>query len=150
MRIYLVRHGEAKPETEDPARPLSGPGRAEVERLGGAAVARGVAASEIRHSGLRRARQTAEILAAALRPPGGVRAVSGLAPADDPDIAAAECEQASEPVILVGHLPHLGRLAARLTGSRTEVELTTASMLCLTRGHRGWEIEWRIDGARTR
>jgi phosphohistidine phosphatase len=150
MRIYLVRHGDAKAETEDPARPLSELGRAEVEQLGRTAVTRRVTAGEIRHSGLLRARQTAEIMAAALRPAGGLRAVDGLLPRDDPDLAAAECEAAGGPVILVGHLPHLGRLAARLTGSRAEPELATASMLCLVRGHRGWEIEWQIEGARSR
>ena len=150
MRCYLVRHGDAMPETEDPARPLSVPGRAEVAELGRAAVARGVTAAEIRHSGLLRARQTAELLAAVLHPPGGVRGVAGLAPQDDPDVTAGELEAAGEPVMLVGHLPHLGRLAARLTGSPTEIELGTATMLCLARGHRGWTIEWQIDGTRAR
>jgi phosphohistidine phosphatase len=150
MRCYLVRHGDAKPETEDPARPLSVLGRAEVAELGQAALARGVAAAEIRHSGLLRARQTAELLAAALQPPGGVRGVDGLAPQDDPAVTAGELEAGGEPVILVGHLPHLGRLAAHLTDSPTEIELATASMLCLVRGHRGWTVEWQIDGTRAR
>jgi phosphohistidine phosphatase SixA len=42
MDFYLVRHGEAKPASEDPARPLTDRGRKEVER-----VARALAAREI-------------------------------------------------------------------------------------------------------
>jgi phosphohistidine phosphatase len=144
MRIYLVRHGDAKPETDDRARPLSDRGRREIEQLARTAADRGVQATEIRHSGLLRARQTAEILAGSLRPRGGVRETLGLAPNDDPDIAQAECESAWEPIVLVGHLPHLGRLNGRLTGNRAAAELKTGSMVCLARTDRAWEVEWRI------
>jgi phosphohistidine phosphatase len=145
VHLYLVRHGEAKAEAEDTARPLTERGRAAVERLGRAAAARGVEVAEIRHSGLLRARQTAEILAAHLRPRGGVRATTGLAPDDDPDVALAECQEAGEPLVLVGHLPHLARLEARLTGRQTELSLQPGSMLALARGADGWELTWRID-----
>ena len=145
MTLYLVRHGEAKPDADDAARPLTDRGRAVVERLGEAAAARGVVVAEIRHSGLLRARQTAEILAAHLRPRGGVRATTGLGPDDDPDIARAECQEAGEPLVLVGHLPHLARLESGLTGRQTELSLQPGTMLALARTAGGWELSWRIS-----
>lgn len=148
MQVYLVRHGEAKPETEDPARPLTGRGRADVERVARVAAGRGVTVVEIRHSGLLRARQTAEILAAHIRPAGGVHEAEGLRPNDDPEVARDECERAAAPVMLVGHLPHLGRLAGTLVRGhpdREPIELEPGAMLCLTRSERGWGIEWLID-----
>lgn len=148
MRIYLVRHGEAKAETDDPARPLTDRGRADVERVARLAAGRGATVAEIRHSGLLRARQTAEILSSCLGPARVVREVDGLRPTDDPEIARAECELATEPVMLVGHLPHLGRLAGTLVRGhpdREPVELAPGAMLCLSRSERGWEIEWLID-----
>jgi phosphohistidine phosphatase len=140
-----VRHGEAKPDARDAARPLTDRGREVVERLGRAAAARGAQVAEIRHSGLLRALQTAEILAEHLRPRGGVRATTGLGPDDDPDIALAECQEAGEPVLLVGHLPHLARLEARLTGRQIELSLQPGCMLALVRNADGWELSWRID-----
>jgi phosphohistidine phosphatase len=144
VRLYLVRHGEARPDAEDAARPLTERGRQAIERVGRAAAERGVVVAEIRHSGLLRARQTAEILATHLRPRGGVRAATGLGPEDDPDIARAEYGEAGEPLLLVGHLPHLARLEARLTGRQTELSLQPGSMLALARGADGWELSWRI------
>jgi phosphohistidine phosphatase len=145
VRLYLVRHGEARPDAEDAARPLTARGRQAIERVGRAAVERGVEVAEIRHSGLLRARQTAEILATHLRPRRGVQAATGLAPEDDPDIARAEYGDAHEPLLLVGHLPHLARLEARLTGRQTELSLQPGCMLALARGADGWELTWRID-----
>jgi phosphohistidine phosphatase len=145
VRLYLVRHGEAKPGPDDAARPLTDRGRDVVERLGRAAAERGIEVAEIRHSGLLRARQTAEILATHLRPRGGVRATTGLAPEDDPDIVRGEYQEAAEPLVLVGHLPHLARLEARLTGRQTELSLRPGSLLALARSADGWELTWRID-----
>ena len=63
MNIYLVRHGEAVSEKLDPKRPLTSSGREEVQRIGRLAAAKNVKVSAIFHSGILRAKQTAEILA---------------------------------------------------------------------------------------
>src|SRR3989454_7116617 len=47
MDCYLVQHGEAKPEQEDPARPLTDRGRRDVERVAHAAGRSGVSVAEI-------------------------------------------------------------------------------------------------------
>ena len=145
MDIYLVQHGEAKAETEDPARPLSERGREEVERVGrhGAAVHLLVAA--IRHSGKLRARQTAEILARHLLPVRGVREEDGLAPDDDPGKAAAAIEAAAEPLMLVGHLPQLRRLVSSLVVGDPEREIVrfrNGGIVCLARAGAVWRLRW--------
>ena len=61
MRLFLVQHGEAKTEQEDPERPLTDRGASDVSRVARAATeARIVTAERIVHSGKTRARQTAE------------------------------------------------------------------------------------------
>jgi phosphohistidine phosphatase len=140
---YLVRHGSAAPGPDDGARPLTAEGRAEVEGTARALRARGVGVAEIRHSGLARARETAELLGRTLTPLRGVRAVSGLAPEDDPDIARAELELATEPLLLVGHLPHLARLARALLGGPEleRIPFPPATAVGLRRGPDGWALE---------
>src|ERR1700675_4810039 len=110
MDFFLVRHGEAKPDRDDPRRPLSDRGRTDVEKIARAAAAKKIKVAEILHSDKLRAKETAEILARFLSPAGGVRQISELAPEDDPLLAAAELEAAVASLMLVGHLPHLGRL----------------------------------------
>jgi phosphohistidine phosphatase len=145
VEIYLVQHGESKAEAEDPQRPLSERGKAEV-----ASIARNIASSEIEvgtiiHSGKLRARQTAELFAQYLSPPHGIREEKMLGPLDDPQEAEQLVEQAERPLMIVGHLPHLGRLASRLILGNTEQEMVRFRMggvVCLSRSDGGWTIEW--------
>ncbi len=145
MPVYLVQHGEAKSDAEDPARPLTEWGREEVQRVARHAAALGLQVAEIRHSGKLRARQTAEIFAAALSPVRGIREMDGLAPADDAGKAQAEIESAVEPLMLVGHLPHLGRLASLLLIGGPEPEIIrfrNGAIVCLSRVEDRWLLQW--------
>ena len=147
MTCYLVRHGEARPGPDDAARPLTPEGREAVEGMARRLAALGVEVAEIRHSGLVRARETAEILARRLRPPGGAVPVEGLAPGDDPRVARAALEGPPAPLMLVGHLPHLGRLAAALvlgSATREVVRFQPGSAVCLVRAGDGWAVEWAL------
>jgi phosphohistidine phosphatase len=147
MQIYLVRHGEAKVETEDPARPLSARGRDGIERVARLTASFGLSVAEIRHSGLLRARQTAEILAAHLASARGPREADGLRPDDDPERIRIECETTRQPLMLVGHLPHLGRLASLLLvgdAGREIVRFEPGTMACLTRADGGFMVQWVI------
>jgi len=114
-----------------------------VAAIAQALRARAVEVAEIRHSGLARARETAEILARVLGSGAAVRAVSGLAPEDDPDVARAELDLAREPLMLVGHLPHLGRLASGLLGPEGgEIpSFTPGTALGLARVADGWRLD---------
>ena len=145
MNFYLVRHGDAVPETSDSQRPLSQLGQEQVEGVGRAAAARHVHVSVILHSGILRAKQTAEIMARHLVPELGVKRITGLAPQDDPAIAKAEVEAAQASVLLVGHLPHMGRLAGLLingNADRNAVEFTPATVVCVARQDSLWQLTW--------
>lgn len=140
-----MRHGQALSETVDPKRPLSRVGRDEVERVAGLAVGRKIGVSAIFHSGILRARQTAEILGEFLAP-ASVQQIAGLLPQDDPTIAKAELEFAESSVMLVGHLPHLNRLAMLLVNGGTDgqIEFSPATMICCSRNGGRWKIAWAL------
>lgn len=114
MRLYLVQHGEAKSEAEDPDRPLTAKGAAHVRDVANKSTAAGlVKADRIVHSGKTRARQTAEAWGEPLGMT--VEAADGLAPNDDPSIWAEQLT--GENLMLVGHLPHLADLTKLLLGA---------------------------------
>src|SRR5262249_1650042 len=108
-------------------------------------VERGVVVVEIQHSGLLRARQTADSLGAALGPPRGIRAVDALGPEDDPEEARGRLEASTEPPLLVGHLPPPARLVAALVGKEGAAAFQPAPVVCLARGVGAWTIEWVLD-----
>ncbi len=145
MQIYLVQHGLAKSKEEDPARPLTPVGREEVERVARAAAAADVRPASILHSGKTRAQQTAEIFAAYVNPAQGVHAVEGLDPRDEPYGMSERVEQADEPLMLVGHLPHLSRLAALLLADTLEREIVAfrnGGVVCLERHEGRFAVGW--------
>jgi len=145
MHLYLVQHGEAKAEKEDPARPLTDRGREEVRRVARHAMGLTLWIAEIHHSGKLRARQTAEILAEHLSPARGVREIEGLAPNDDPGKVRTELEAGEESLMLVGHLPHLGRLASSLLvgdPAREVIRFRTGAIVDLARLEGRWVLQW--------
>jgi phosphohistidine phosphatase len=147
MQFYLVRHGEAVSQAINGQRPLTPGGRHDVEGLGRAAAARGVRPSKIFHSGLLRAQQTAELLSKSLGGLEEIRELGGLRPDDDPFFASAELESSTVPLMLVGHLPHLSRLASCLVAGdpeRVVVEFAPATMVCLSYDDDRWKIVWKL------
>jgi phosphohistidine phosphatase len=143
VEFYLVRHGEAAQANQNPKRPLTQAGRQAVEQVARLAGVRKIQVSAIFHSGILRAKETAEILAARLEPPMGVKQLDGLLPEDDPMIAKAELETAQQPIMLVGHLPHMKRLTALLvTGDpqREVVEFAPATIICFSYENSQWKI----------
>src|SRR4030095_10020237 len=99
MTLYLVQHGEAKAEAEDPERPLTARGRDDIGRLAALLARTGVRVARLAHSGKRRAQETAELLAAAVAATPTAR--SGLAPNDPVAPLAAEVCALAENVMLV-------------------------------------------------
>ncbi len=75
MTLFLVQHGEAKPEIEERARSLTERGTETVGLMVDWAARTGITVDEIRHSGKRRAEQTATIFAQRFNPPRGMIAV---------------------------------------------------------------------------
>jgi phosphohistidine phosphatase len=145
MELYLVQHGEAKPETEDPERPLTDQGVETVRRMAAWAAQVGVRVTQIRHSGKRRAEQTATLLAEQLDPTNGVIAVEGLKPNDDVLPVMESLQSEHEPVMLVGHLPFLSRLASLLMVGNTEsgiIRFQQAGIVCLSQVDGKWAVNW--------
>lgn len=143
-----MRHGDALAERLDPERPLSPTGRRDVEEVARLAAGQNLRVSSIFHSGILRAVQTAEMMATWLKPAAGVHPMAGLRPQDDPAIAQAEIALASQPILLVGHLPHLNRLAAMLLTGSAERDVCTfepASMIRCSIEEARWQISWKIN-----
>jgi phosphohistidine phosphatase len=148
MLLYLVQHAEAKSKEEDPARDLTEKGRQDILRVANYVENLNLAVSHIFHSGKARAASTAQTLASSLKPPKGVSDTTGLAPLDDPQIWAERLATMAEDIVLVGHLPHLARLAAQLlTGDKENsvIHFKMGGMVCLRREEGGqWAVEWMI------
>jgi phosphohistidine phosphatase len=83
MQLYLVQHGAAKSEAEDPQRRLTAEGTKTVERMAEHLSAPRLRIVRIEHSDKERARQTAQIMAAHFRPQEGTRQATGMAPNDE-------------------------------------------------------------------
>jgi phosphohistidine phosphatase len=154
MELYLVQHGEAMSEGENPERPLSVRGREDVQRVSAVAARLGLRPAEIRHSGKRRAAETAEIFAAALGVRKRVVAVAGMAPNDDVGPVASALATMPQSLMLVGHLPFLSRLASLLLvgdPERTLARFRMGGIVCLTRDPSGaggtaggWMVAWMV------
>jgi len=147
MELYLVQHGEAKSEAQDPQRSLTERGKEEVQRVAAFAAKAGLKVRQIRHSGKRRAEETASILAEHLSPAEGVLAVPGLAPMDDVRPIAQALQKETAPLMLVGHLPFMDRLAGLLvTGDpdRSVVRFRMGGIVCLEGAGNDWAVKWVV------
>jgi phosphohistidine phosphatase len=114
MRLYLVRHAEAAPGEPDELRSLTPEGRRQAQELAERLRADGVEPDAILTSPLRRARETADALAEVTG--GETQSDERLAPgATEEDVRAAIAGR-GETVVVVGHQPDCGRIAAALTG----------------------------------
>jgi phosphohistidine phosphatase len=153
MELYLVQHGDAFREQEDPERRLTAQGEETVRRVAAAAVRIGLSPSEIRHSGKRRAAQTAEILARALGRGDRIVAAPGMAPNDDVHPVAEALRNLAEPLMLVGHLPFLSRLASLLLigdPERSLIRFANGGIVCLDQDDASggeaatWSVAWYL------
>jgi phosphohistidine phosphatase len=148
MRAYLVQHGKAKSADEDPDRALSDEGRDEVTRIAEFLAALRISVSLIQHSGKTRAEETAHILASAIRATSGPGRTDGLDPDSDPSMTANFLKVYDDDILLVGHLPHMERLASLLlTGKpdRRSVQFRNGGVVCLEKdGNGGWSVLWAV------
>lgn len=142
VQLLLVQHGQAKTEHEDPDRPLTRSGAADVERVARWAIeGLGMRPGRILHSGRTRAKQTAEIWGT-LRPV-DIEGSDGLAPNDDPAMWAGRLDAIEDSLLLVGHLPHLDRLAGTLLAgdaTRSPVQFRPGGLVGLVRTDGTWRV----------
>jgi phosphohistidine phosphatase len=147
MLLYLVQHGDAKKEEEDPARPLSEKGLRDITRVASYISQFDIKVHKIFHSAKLRARQTAEVLFKNLNPAKGISEVDGLSPMDNPDIWVGRLKDVPDDIILVGHLPHLARLASVLLCGDADgnpVSFTMAGVVCLRKDDKAWSLRWML------
>jgi phosphohistidine phosphatase len=152
MFLYLVQHAEAKTEKEDPARPLSDKGAKDIRKVASHLSKLNPMISRILYSKKLRAKQTAEILSEYMRPAEAATESDGLAPLDDPSAWVGRLKyltaSVTENIVLVGHLPHLGKLASQLLCGDTEhnvISFKMGGVACLERDEKGnWSLQWMI------
>jgi phosphohistidine phosphatase len=142
--LILMRHAEPVSSMEDSARPLSVQGRRQAELMASWIRLSGAGIEEVRSSDRLRARQTAEALGRRLElSPGRVREWKALAPDADPSIAVSDLESDPRNVALVGHLPHVERLASTLLAgdpSAVAMQIGHAAAVVLMREGERWTL----------
>ncbi len=147
MKLYLIQHGEAKSEIEDPERSLTARGEKEVVAVSKVAEGLQIGPSKIYHSGKLRAKQTAEIIASALRISDSlVQPAQGLNPNDDIHPWAERISKERKDLMLVGHLPFLEKLASFLLCGEERARLVLfryGAIVCLDQKEdKGWAVRW--------
>ena len=144
MFVYIFRHGDAKPKHEDPQRGLSDRGRQEVEAVSRVFSRLDPQIDQIWHSGKTRAEQTAGILASSLRIEDRVHPRDGLNPNDPLPPLIGELERLDTNLLIVGHLPQLGKLiSVLLLGSEQDLlDLPSAGLVCLECSAGSWLLHW--------
>ena len=122
--LYIMRHGIAVmrgPGTvmEDAKRPLTPEGKDKMRQIAAGLVRAGMVVDWIVSSPLVRAVETAEIVGEALAPKPVLDFCEALRPGGQPEALIAFLAKRAnrQRVLVVGHEPDLGELAARLIGA---------------------------------
>ena len=154
FRLDLLRHGEdlAADDGGDAERQLSDAGRDAIALVAEEYIRRAWHANRIYASPLRRARQSAAILAHRIAPAPDYEILDALLPDGPPEEVVSHFTSLALPphVVLVGHQPLLGRLTAYLTGGR-EPSVPTAGVVVLriegeiAPGGAVLELQWRPE-----
>jgi len=148
VRLYLVQHGEAKKEEEDPARPLTDEGFRDCVKVAKYISGLNIRVKKVFHSGKLRAKQTAEVYAEYLKPEEGVMETDGLKPLAETKLWVERAGTIGEDAMVVGHLPQLSKLTSALIiedESREVIRFRNAGVVCLERDEQGkWRILWAI------
>ena len=148
MTVYLVQHAKAAPKEVDPGRCLTAEGRQELARVAALIGRLDVKVDYLWHSGKTRAAQTAEVLSevVAVRKETAVR--DGLGPNDDVTVIRDEIISSRADVMIIGHLPFVGKLASLLlTGDASAGVLAfqQGCVVCVEQTtEAGWQVKWMI------
>jgi len=140
----LLQHGDAKPETVDPERSLSEKGEQQARKAADFLKRLPFYPDLIVHSGKKRSKETAEIICFAL---GGIKLEerAGIGPNDDIAPLKTELLRENRTILVVGHQPFLGKLAASLMEKEPPVvDMQNASPLVLAKSGESFIIETYI------
>ena len=126
--LYLIRHAVAEERgdewPDDAKRPLSDDGASRMRKAARGLDRLGVTLDVVVTSPLVRAKQTAELVAAAMNPRPPIATAESLAPGGTYQEVVTDLEKQSRRtrIAIVGHEPGIGEFAARLIGSRHSLE----------------------------
>lgn len=144
MKLYILRHGESLESTINPNRPLSVQGRNTIENLSKFLSASNLSVSCILHSGVLRAKETAEIVAKHIHCNALPKAYPGIKSLDDPYEIILNIETLLSDTLIVSHLPFVDRLLTTLlmlSESRAMIPFEPGTLVCLERAS---EKIWNI------
>lgn len=148
MKLYLVQHAKAASKQIDPQRPLTEEGRRDIQRIAAFIKPLNLCVDYLWHSEKRRAIQTAEILAEVIKVNEAQTIRDGLGPNNDVIALRDEITSSQHDVMIVGHLPFLGKLASLLlTGSESAdtVAFKQGGIVCLSHPEMNqWQIDWMV------
>lgn len=146
MKLYCVRHGEALDAFDDAQRALSPRGEQDVQNLAQHFLQQQLRVSQVIHSPRLRARQTAEILAQALKPNTVTEAKTGLDENDSVEQMADDIQHWQDDTMLVGHMPFMSRLVSQLMIDNSYqhlVDFVPGTIVCLENyGDKMWLFKW--------
>jgi phosphohistidine phosphatase len=148
-RLYVVRHADAVPGSNDTTRPLSKKGRKQSEVVGSFLNRADISVDAIWQSELLRAQQTAQIIAKALRSGGVPVTTAGLNPDDSVSALQRRISAFKGDLMVVGHAPSLPCLISSILGLPQQhliVDLKKGGVACLERDESGrWTMLWCIE-----
>jgi phosphohistidine phosphatase len=136
MNVYLVQHGKAEDDV------LTSRGLSEVREVA-MFMRPNISVDSIVHSVKRRAKETAEVFDFMLSPINGIREVKGLKPMDDPTIWTDNIDKETKNIMLIGHLPHLNKLAENLLD--LQILFQNGGIVCLERDDDWYyRVSWAV------
>lgn len=148
MKLYLLQHAKAASKQMDPQRPLTEEGRRDIQKVAAFIKPLNLVIDYLWHSGKKRAVQTAEVLAEAVKVKEGTIARDDLGPNDDVTALKNELGSNEQDIMIVGHLPFLGKLASLLLSSdesANTVVFKQGGIVCLSRSEANqWQIDWMV------
>lgn len=151
MHLYLIQHGEAAATPQHPERTLTESGKAGIIKTATFFKRLRPAPPQIWHSGKLRARQTADLLRQIACPDSQMITRADLNPLDPVDDLAIEMDALDiKELVIVGHLPHLAKLASKLlTGDPDSlpIQFHNAGIVCIMGNLGKWETQWIVTPA---
>lgn len=147
MKLYLIRHGDAEDGMADARRALSERGEDEIRKTAEFLKKNGAKVDCVYHSGLLRAKQSADIISKTLgRPP--LVSKNYLSPESPVGPFCSELIKLKKDVAVAGHMPYLGYLTAKLlTGVERAglVEFKKGACICLEKENNDpWKMRWFV------
>jgi phosphohistidine phosphatase len=129
LKVYVLRHGQAGNSLDEPgkdaARPLTPDGRREILQIATSLKSLDVGLDLIASSPLKRALETAQLVAKKLGKTKSLQQWEELKPAGDHDTLYKRLSdlKADSQILLVGHEPHLSSLIGEIISGSQNVRL---------------------------